>query len=367
MIASLEGIDWRRFLARPELPAPSPESIEQIGSECILITGAGGSIGSALAQRIAELVPRKLILLENSENLLFAARSSLRARAPHIAPSYVLGSVLDRRLLEEVFDRHRPSVVFHTAAYKHVPLLEQQPLAAIQNNVFGTAALASTAAGYRARLILLSTDKAVEPLSVMGATKRVAERIVLNSGGTAVRLGNVLATSGSVVEVFAAQIAAGGPITVTDPAAKRYFVTIHEAVHLLLNGAMAGPQCPLLAPDLTSQHFVTDLAHFMARSLAPEREVAVTFTGLRCGDKDSELLWGAKERAAGCHVPGLVSIEPVDDDHIEFGHKLELLRAATDARDLAAALAALHVLVPEYTPTSTVATLMEPDCSRAAR
>jgi FlaA1/EpsC-like NDP-sugar epimerase len=365
VIASLEGIDWRSFLARPALPAPSAESLDGIRDARILITGAGGSIGSALALRIAALGPRSLVLLESSENQLFALQGSLRGGAPRIAPDYVLGSVLDSGLLEEIFDRHRPSLIFHTAAYKHVPLLEGQPLAAIENNVFGTAALAQAAAAHRARVILLSTDKAVEPASVMGATKRVAERIVLGLGGTAVRLGNVLGTSGSVAEVFAAQIGAGAPVTVTDPAAKRYFLTLGEAVNILLSAATVGRQFPLLAPDLRNQHFVADLAHFMAQVLTPGQDNSVVFTAPRCGDKESEKLWGKDERVAECGVPGLLSIDARREDDSEFGHTLASLRSAVDVRDVPTAIVALQSLVPEFTPSSTVISLMERDSSRA--
>lgn len=360
MIATLAGIDWRSFLARPPLPAASAHTLAQIARERILITGAGGSIGSALALRTAELAPRALILIENAEGALFGLQSSLGSQ-----PAYVLGSVLDRSLLDEVFDRHRPSLVFHTAAYKHVPLLEEQPLAAIENNVFGTEAIVSAAAANQAGLILLSTDKAVEPASIMGATKRVAERIALAHGGTALRLGNVLASSGSVAEVFAAQIAAGRPMTVTDPAAKRYFLTLDEAVNLLLTAATALRGAHLLVPDLKSQHFVADLAQCMARTLAPGRDVAVAFTAPRSGDKESEKLWGADERAESGDASGLLSIHTRLGDGYELRRGLESLHEAVLARNVPAALAALHALVPEFTPSATVAAPAEHDASRA--
>src|SRR5579872_1627312 len=322
------------------MPSPSVETLEAIAQERILITGAGGSIGSALALRIGSLKPRELILMESAESGLFALQSSFGADNTCGAPRFVLGSVLDRDLLDDVFDRFAPSLVFHAAAYKHVPLLEEQPLAAIENNVFGTEALTLMVARRNARLILLSTDKAVEPASIMGATKRIGERIVLDSGGTVVRLGNVLASSGSVAEVFAAQIAAGGPMTVTDPAAKRYFLTVDEAVNLLLSAVSAPAR--LFVPELRKQHFVVDLAHFMTRVLAPGRDFTVAFTAARCGDKEFEKLWGAAECAQSCEIPGLVSIEPRSVDDVELRRGLSLLRAATAAWDLPAALAALR-------------------------
>lgn len=180
----------------------------------MLITGAGGSIGSALALRLSRLALPVLLLLD------------------------------------ELFAAHAPRIVFHMAAHKHVPLLEQQPLAAIANNIFATETIAATAATCGARVVLLSTDKAVESISVIGATKRVAEEIVLAAGGTVLRLGNVLASTGSVTEVFAHQIARGGPLTITDPAAHRYFLTLDEPVNLLLFMSAAPPRAGKSASEL---------------------------------------------------------------------------------------------------------------------
>ena len=343
------------------MPAPTARALERMSEERSLITGAGGSIGSALASRIVKLSPRALVLMDNAESALFGLQCALGAR-----PAHVLGSVLDRNLLDEVFDRYRPSLVFHTAAYKHVPLLEEQPLGAIENNVFGTEGTASAAAAHRARLIFLSTDKAVEPASIMGATKRIGERIALASGGTAVRLGNVLASSGSVAEVFAAQIASGGPVTVTDPAARRYFLTLDEAVDLMLSAGIAGAGPHLFIPDLASQHFIADLAQFMARTLSPGHEIGVTFTGPRCGDKESEKLWGAGERPGGSEAPGLLSVQAGRNECVELRRQLDTLRAAVNARNLPRALAALQSLVPEYVPSATLVALAEQDASRAA-
>jgi FlaA1/EpsC-like NDP-sugar epimerase len=278
----------------------------------------------------------------------------------------VLGSVLDHNLLDEVFDRYEPSLVFHAAAYKHVPLLEEQPLAAIENNVFGTEALTLAAGQRNARLILLSTDKVVEPASIMGATKRIGERIVLGSGGTVVRLGNVLASSGSVAEVFAAQIAAGGPMTVTDPSARRYFLTLDEAVDLLLSAGGAQGRPGLYAPDLREQHFVADLARFLAQQLAAGRAIEIVFTTPRSGDKKSEKLWGGDERAEHRDIAGLLSIQPQQHiDGAQLGRGLASLRAAVDERDLAAALRGVQSVVPEFTPSAALLAQAEQHGSRA--
>ncbi len=365
MISSLEAIDWRGFLGRPALPTPSAEALGTIAQERVLITGAGGSVGSALALRLARLAPRELLLLECSESGLFALQNRLRRAVPACSPTLILGSVLDRILLAEIFDLHQPTLVFHAAAYKQVPLLEEHPFASIETNVFGTDTLAQASAQSKARLILLSTDKAVEPASVMGATKRVAELIVLESGGTVLRLGNVLASSGSVAEVFAAQIDGGGPLTVTDPAARRYFLTVEEAVDLLLSASLEPGHAQVFIPALPTQHFVADLARFMARALAPDRKINIEFTESRPGDKESERLYGSDERAEAVHASGLQSLfSPRTDPHT-LRRTLSHLRGSLDARDLASALADLHSLVPDYAPSATLRSLVEQQTSRA--
>jgi len=273
------------------------------------------------------------------------------------AMTTVLGSVNDRTLLDEVFTAHKPRLVFHAAAFKHVPLLEQHPLAAIANNVFGTLSLGRSAEGHDARVVLLSTDKAVEPSSVMGATKRISEQIVLSAGGVVLRLGNVLGTRGSVTETFALQIATGKPLTVTDPAARRYFLTIDEAVNMLLIAAAEVDEPVLLAPELPRPQFITDLAHFMAAELAPERSIDIDFIGTRPGDKDAERFWSKAESPRPANELGLLTIQtPVLTD-AELETRLAALRSAVDARDLAGALVELCGLVPDYVPSSAVQSL----------
>ena len=206
-----ESVDWYRFLARPRLPLADSVAEDILRGKNILVTGAGGSIGSALAVRLARLLPHKLIVLEASESNLHELRSrfdrSQSADQPVSDSICYLGSVTDEALLDEIFAQHQPDWIFHAAAHKHVPLLEDHPLAALTNNVLGTHALCMRAEAGRSRMVLLSTDKAAAPASMMGATKRVAELIVLAMGGTVVRLGNVLASRGSVVETFTRQIA----------------------------------------------------------------------------------------------------------------------------------------------------------------
>jgi len=358
VIPFLENLDWRGFLARPELPPPRPEALNALRREPILITGAGGSIGSALALRLGAL-RAPLVLLETSESNLYAlerdwaAALATNACSTNLMTS-ILGIVADVTLLQEIFATHAPRIVFHAAAFKHVPLMEEQLLAAIANNIFATETLVKVATVHGARVILLSTDKAVEPASVMGATKRVAEQIVLAAGGTVLRLGNVLGSRDSVAEIFARQIAQGGPVTVNDPAARRYFLTLDEAANLLLGATVLAEPSALLAPVLPATHFIADLAHFMARELAPERNIAVEFTEPRPGDKEAELLWKASDHSCPAGVDGMVLVKVAGPAEAELNGQLASLRAALDTRDQCAALAELRAMVPDYTPSQTV-------------
>lgn len=357
MIPVLKNLDWRGFLQRPALAGAAPEALEELRHETILITGAGGSIGGALALQLSTLSPARLILLEAAEsNLYQLQREWGEASAPSAcAMTATLGGAGDRELLEEIFQRHTPGLVFHTAAFKHVPLMEEQPLAAIQNNIFATETLLNVAGKFGARVMQLSTDKAVEPASVMGATKRVAEQMVLAAGGRALRLANVLASRDSVAEVFQRQIAAGGPLTVTTATARRYFITLDEAVRLLLAAATLPEPVALLAPVLPGMQKIAELARFMAEELAPGREIALEFSGCRAGDKESEELWGDAEQARATSCADLVSIATAKLKAAE----LTALRRAVEARDLSGALHGLQGLAPDYRPSRTVLALAE--------
>lgn len=354
---SLRDLDWRGFLARPRLPFPPPQVLELLRRQTILITGAGGSIGCVLALRLGTIAPQKLILLEASESNLYALQRDWLAAGAACAATFILGSVTDEALLDEIFGAHAPDLVIHAAAFKHVPLMEQQPFAAIANNIFATETLAQAAEAHTARVVLLSTDKAVAPASVMGATKRVAEQIVLASGGTVLRLGNVLASRDSVAEIFARQIAQGGPLRVTDPVARRYFLTLDEAVDLLLTATAHIESGAVLVPVLPEMHFIADLARFMARELRPEQEVAIEFTSPRAGDKETEALWSASDRTTPAGFDGMLVVKTAQPTEAQLAERFAILHAAIDARDLREALTRLRALVPDYTPSNAVLAL----------
>jgi UDP-N-acetylglucosamine 2-epimerase (non-hydrolysing)/GDP/UDP-N,N'-diacetylbacillosamine 2-epimerase (hydrolysing) len=346
--ALVQEIDWYSFLDRAPLPQAREESLALLRKQTVLVTGAGGSIGSALTRRLAEL-DCQVILLESAESRLHELQRELSRKSDK--HRFHLGSAADRVLMNEIFGLDHPRFVFHTAAFKHVPMLEEQPLAAIANNVFATEAVARTAAKHSARVVLLSTDKAVEPASVMGATKNVAEQVVLHNGGLVVRLVNVLGSRGSVSEVFAAQIASGATLTVTDRAATRYFIMVSEAVELLLAAAVRDDQRAIFVPNLEKAQRIGDLARFMSDVLAPRREVNIEFTRLRPGEKKTEQLWAGDEKPNGVGTEGLLRIEPPSQSNRLAG-SLEKLRDHVDRRNRSGAINCLGELVPAYRRTA---------------
>ena len=349
----MESIDWHRFLERAPLPQLPPESLAALTRKPVLVTGAGGSIGSALSHRLVEC-GCAVVLVEAAEANLYDLDQELRGSGVGSAVRMYLGDAGDSTLLAEIFAVYGPQVVFHAAAFKHMPLLEQQPLAAIANNVTVTKAMADTASEHGARVVLLSTDKVVSPTSVMGASKQVAEQIVLACGGNVVRLANVLGSRGSVSEVFAAQIAAGAALTLTDAAAERYFLTVEEAVELLLAAGVDAKGGAILVPDLKKAHRIGELARFMGKALASGREVRIEFTHLRAGEKLTELLWGEDENAMEDSARGTVRIEPETWRRESIEERLQTLTSSVERRDVGGAVAALRELVPDYRPSATV-------------
>ncbi len=354
MEPSLEAIDWQQFLRRPPLQPLREVDASAFRGRSILLTGAGGSIGTAIASRLARLHPARIILLEASESHFFALDRLFHSECGPTEIALYLGSVCDKALLDEIFSVHAPDLILHAAAFKQVPLLEDQPLAAIFNNALGTETLSQYARAHGARIVLLSTDKAVEPVSIMGATKRIAEQIILSSDGVALRLGNILGSRDSVAEVFAQQIRLGNRITVTDPTARRYFLTLDEAADLLLAASLEFEPPALLSPDLHAPHLIVDLAHFLAKELAPDQEIPVQFTQLRPGDKESESFWASDETVESSNRPGLLRIATRRTSSIHLQQMLMSLRCAVENRDASEALSWLMAMVPEYTPSQRV-------------
>jgi FlaA1/EpsC-like NDP-sugar epimerase len=331
----------------------------------VLITGGGGSIGSELARQVATFRPARIVLLGRGENSLWEAERSLRKLFPNQALSLELCDIRNTIQLGHVFNRTRPQVVLHTAAHKHVPYLEMHPAEAVQNNIFGTQNVleASIAAGVHT-FVNISTDKAVNPTNVLGATKFIAEHLVTSAAATAsagsryvsVRFGNVLGSRGSVIPVFQDQIRSGGPLTVTHPDMTRYFMTIPEASQLVLQAGVLGDTGKVYVLDMGQPVRILDLASDMARlsGFTPGQDIDIQFSGIRPGEKLYEELFTASERShTGVHSKVFEAVpEHPDPERIEAG--LDLLRqtlAAPENHRQTEILKCLRHLVPSYTPS----------------
>ncbi|GGH17022.1 hypothetical protein GCM10011586_39250 [Silvibacterium dinghuense] len=334
-----------------ELESLPPIDRALIENRRVLVTGAGGSIGSALVRQAASLAPRDLVLLEASEQGLFQLTQDLEA-----AYTAVLGSVCDEKLLRELFEFHRFDVVLHAAAFKHVPLLESQAFAAIANNALGTRALVRVAAeAGTPRFVLLSTDKAVEPVSMLGVSKRIAELVTLAAGFTVIRLGNVLASAGSVLPYFQQQLDRGEPLTVTHPEVSRYFVTLADAVHLLLLALGERPQ--LFVPQMGEPVLIREVAHRLLASIS-EPHPGIVYTGLRPGEKLNEILVAAKEMLAGragFPLRAVITPQPAPQ---QLSAALDALEAAVQERNLSQLLNGIRLLVPDYRPGEQIENLL---------
>jgi FlaA1/EpsC-like NDP-sugar epimerase len=350
--ANIAAEEWEKFLRRKPLILDRAQAEASLSGKRILITGAGGWIGSALTRAVAALAPEHLVLLEAAERNLYEIDKALQQMPRRVGQTPVLGSVTQPALLEEIFRRHQPEIVFHAAAFKHVPLMEQNPFAAVENNAIGTHLLAQAAAAHKTpQLILVSTDKAVDPVSVMGASKRIAELILLANRITvtrmkAVRLGNVLGSEGSVVPLFRRQIQQGGPVTVTHPKARRYFLTTEDAVTLLLGASSAAGQ-GILVPELGEPVSMESLAwHLIAQSHA-----GIVFTQLRPGDKLCEALLSDRETYLA-HAGPLRAVESPGLAPAILDDILEQLQLACRERSLDRLLTAVLRAVPEYRPST---------------
>ena len=337
---------------------PVKMEVELVGGyltgECVLVTGAGGSIGAELCRQIARVGPDRLVLVDHSEANLFEIERELVEDRHFLATTAVLADVKDEERIREVFDEHRPAVVFHAAAYKHVALMEANPVEAVRNNSIATRQLTRIAGDYGARsFVLVSTDKAVAPATVMGASKALAEWAVEaaetryeDTAFCAVRFGNVLGSSGSVVPIFRRQIAAGGPVTVTDPEMTRFFMTIPEAVQLVIRSGSLAQGGEVFALEMGEPVRILDLAEQMIRfsGLVPERDIAIDVIGRRPGEKLHEQLFNSYERSEPTPAKKIMrAARPaVDPEWVEYVFdRISLLVAEGDAAGLAAAVAEL--------------------------
>jgi FlaA1/EpsC-like NDP-sugar epimerase len=334
-----------------------------LGGQVVLVSGAGGSIGRELCRQIARWGPSELILLGHGENSIFETVMELRESFPSQQMHPVIADVRDLSRLQIVFERYRPSVVFHAAAHKHVPMMEINVEEAVTNNIWGTLNIVKISSIHDVeRLVMISTDKAVRPVNVMGATKRIAEQIVLDAAdhtGKAycvVRFGNVLGSRGSVVPLFKRQIARGGPVTITHPDMRRYFMTIPEAVYLVLQAAGMGKGGETFVLNMGQQIRILDLAEDLIRlsGLEPGRDIEIVFTGVRPGEKLSEDLWDEGQSIAPTTHPDIYQVE---EQQLLRGQMLyttvqELYRLAQEG-DPQSIVELLDTLIPESAVRST--------------
>ncbi len=362
-IRRMRDIAIEDLLGRQQVALDSKSLQDFLQGKVVLVTGGGGSIGSELARQVLGYSPEKLILVERSEAALFEIDRELRD-SPMVVS--VIADSGDRARISSVLAEHRPQVVFHAAAYKHVSLMEENVREAVRNNVLGTASLAQCCAEAEvAAFVLISTDKAVRPTSIMGATKRVAELTIQAYAQTvatrfvAVRFGNVLGSTGSVVPIFRQQIDQGGPVTVTHPEVERYFMTPSEAAQLVLQAGAIGESGQILILDMGNPVRIVDLAEDMIRlsGLKPHHDIAIEFTGLRAGEKLEEELSLAGEQMERTLHPKISNgrIEPVDADW--FFERFEQLKDLSETASSEVLRAALAEVVPE---SSLLDTDLEP-------
>jgi len=324
----------------------------------VLVTGAGGSIGSALTKTIVGYAPQLLVLLDRSEHNLYQIETDLAMGRVTVPNASVLGDICNEELVSETLERYRPNTIYHVAAFKHVPLMERNPIAAIQNNALGTNVLARAARKHRVKsMTMVSTDKAVSPRSIMGASKRVAELALVRWSSkenqmNSIRLGNVYGTEGSVVKLFAQQILAGGPVTVTHADATRYFLTLEKAVDLIVLASEL-PAARILIPDLGEPVRILDLARRMIEEAgsAVNQGIPIRFTGLRPGDKMTEHLASSSEFMESTDDPRLSNVKSTEMHPERFDALMTNLASAVERRDLLAILETLRPMVPEYEPS----------------
>jgi FlaA1/EpsC-like NDP-sugar epimerase len=321
-VSRLREVDIADLLRREPARMRDQEVGETLSGHSVLVTGAGGSIGRELCRQIARWGPSELLILGHGENSIFETLLELQESFPSLLVRPLIADVRDRQRIKGIFQEHRPQVVFHAAAHKHVPLMEINIQDAVTNNVQGTRNVVQAALDCGAeRLVMISTDKAIHPINVMGATKRIAESLVLDAAArsgrpySVVRFGNVLGSRGSVVPLFKRQIARGGPVTITHPDMRRFFMTIPEAVYLVLQASSMGSGGEVFVLNMGQQVRILDLAEDLIRlsGLEPGRDIEIVFTGIRPGEKLSEELWEDGSMLSKTMHPDIMRLDCKDE------------------------------------------------------
>lgn len=356
-VSMLRDVQIEDLLGREAVRTDLESIMSYVKDQKVMVTGGGGSIGSELCRQIADDQPKQLIIIDNYENAAYELQMELGRKHPELDVIVLIVSVQNRRKIREIFEQYKPDLVFHAAAHKHVPLMEYSPCEAIKNNVFGTMNVASEAnrSGVK-RMVLISTDKVVRPTNIMGASKRICEMVIQTYNQrskteyVAVRFGNVLGSNGSVVPLFKQQIREGGPVTVTHPDIIRYFMTIPEAVSLVLQAGAYAQGGEIFILDMGEPVKILDLAENMIRlsGLVPGEDIEIKFTGLRPGEKLYEELLIDDDNKKETANKRIFIGQPIKIDEAEFDEKMKELEKATFSED-ENIRQVVKKLVPEYT------------------
>lgn len=369
-LADVRDVQIEELLGRDPVKVDTTQVSEFLEGKTVLVTGGAGSIGSELCRQISRFKPGLLIVLDQDETGVFNTKRALDIETgSQVNVAAAIADVRDIAEVDQVFSKYKPQVVFHAAAYKHVPLMEEHPDRAAKTNVFGTRTVARVAKMWNAeKFVMISTDKAVNPTSIMGATKRAAELLVRDMGESgnvsfvSVRFGNVLGSRGSVVPIFTEQIARGGPVTVTDPEMRRYFMTIPEAVLLVLQAGAMGENGQVFVLDMGEPVKIVDLARqlIVLSGLEPDKDIPIVFTGIRPGEKMFEDILSAEEgTAATSHDRIFISQTGVTMASSEITHGLKSLSTAIESGDKKAVVSALRGLVQTFRPESNTRPVRE--------
>lgn len=360
LVSHLHPVSIEDLLERDEVCLDMDIVEHYIRDKVVLVTGAGGSIGSEICRQIMRVGPKQLLLLGHGENSIYLINQELKNiyKDGPIIP--IIADIRDKQQLDQIFTQYNPQVVFHAAAHKHVPLMEIQPMAAVLNNIYGTRNVADVAGRHGVeRFVMISTDKAVNPTSVMGATKRVAEKVIISMNDTydtkyiTVRFGNVLGSRGSVIPLFKKQIEAGGPVTVTDPEMTRYFMTIPEASQLVLQAGAMGKGGEVFLLDMGEPVKIIDLARNMIRlsGLEPDKDIHIKITGLRPGEKKYEELLTSEE---GTNRTNHTKIFEAPLDTVDRDWLIDKIATFDSCETDMDVIGVLQDIIPTYTPNHNV-------------
>lgn len=355
-VSKLRDVQIEDLLGREPIKLDDTAVSKYIKDKTVLITGAGGSIGSEICRQVARMQPKKMLLLGKGENSIYEINQELQGTYPEIKKVPIIADVRDRERIKGIMDYFKPQVVFHAAAHKHVPLMEYQPIEAVKNNVLGTKVVAEEASAHNVEtFVMISTDKAVNPTSVMGCTKRVAEMFVQSMNAVsktrfvAVRFGNVLGSRGSVIPLFKKQIAKGGPVTVTHPDMKRYFMTIPEASQLVLQAGAMAKGGEVFVLDMGEPVKICDLAKDLITlsGLTPGVDIEIKYTGLRPGEKLFEELLSAEDGTEQTDHAKIFTARIKEVKKAQMDAYVEELLGHTQEDDV---VKTLQKVVPTYTP-----------------